>query len=295
MTAPTLPRVSVIAPCYNQAQFLDQHLSSVARATRAFHEVIIVDDGSTHPQTVRDLEVLRSAAPHQEIVLVRQSNAGLAAARNSGIRRSRGEYVKFLDADDLLMPGSLDIQMRHLERLRDEGSRPEQHSVSVCDYFTLNESNAQWELAGEQPSSLGRLTFDDIAFGWERGVSIPIHCGLFTRSVFGGKSPFDENLRSKEDWLFWMGLLADNIEPAFLPKPLAVYRIHGDSMTRKSNIPNASSWLEVAREAHARYPDLFTDDAYKAAITHFKTFYVDRLWRELGPSLPWQVCSRIVS
>lgn len=295
MTTATLPQVSVIAPCYNQAHFLDQHLRSVARATAKFHEVIVVDDGSTHPQGIRDLEALTAAAPHQELVLVRQRNAGLAAARNSGLRCARGEYVKFLDADDLLMPNTIDIQIQHLECLRAQGFRWEKGSVSVCDYLTLDESHAQLAVPADQPSSLGRLTFESIAFGWERGVSIPIHCALFRHAIFGGKAPFNEKLRSKEDWLFWLDLFAEDAGVEFLPQPLAVYRAHQNSMTRGSNIPNAASWLAAAEEARSRYPDLFTEDAYLSAIRHFQTFYANRLWQEFGPSLPWQVYSRLVS
>jgi len=106
MTAPR-PLISVIIPCYNQARFLGEAVESVRAQTYPRAEVVVVDDGSTdHPAEV--------AARYPGVGLFRQQNQGPAAARNTGVRQSKGDYLTFLDADDRLLPDALEIGARHL-------------------------------------------------------------------------------------------------------------------------------------------------------------------------------------
>ena len=97
------PRVSIIVPCYNHGRFLEDALVSVFEQTFASWEVVVVDDGSTDPETLTILANLDLP----RVRVVRQENAGLPAARNTGIRVSRGEFIVPLDADDELLPDYL--------------------------------------------------------------------------------------------------------------------------------------------------------------------------------------------
>ena len=100
------PHVSVVIPCYNQAHFLaDAVRSATARTARV--DVIVVDDGSTDHTAV----VARAL---RDVVVIRQHNGGLAAARNRGLHAALGDYVIFLDADDRLLPGAIDTGVRAL-------------------------------------------------------------------------------------------------------------------------------------------------------------------------------------
>ena len=100
------PLVSVVIACSNQAPHLrDTVRSATARTVRV--EIIVVDDGSTDP-TAAVARTLR------EVLLIRQSNRGLSAARNRGLRASSGDFVIFLDAGDRLMPGAIDLGARAL-------------------------------------------------------------------------------------------------------------------------------------------------------------------------------------
>jgi glycosyltransferase involved in cell wall biosynthesis len=98
------PAVSVIVPCYNHGHFLAEALASIT-STSLQIEIVVVDDGSTDqtPDVVATFET-----PY-DLRFVRQQNAGLSAARNRGIRESRGRYLLFLDADDRLAPGGLEV------------------------------------------------------------------------------------------------------------------------------------------------------------------------------------------
>jgi len=94
--------VSVIIPCYNQAHFLDEAIESVLTQTYPNREIIVVDDGST--DNTAEVAGRYSAVRH-----IYQENAGPSAARNTGVTKSRGEYLVFLDADDRLLPEALEI------------------------------------------------------------------------------------------------------------------------------------------------------------------------------------------
>ncbi|MBP9654383.1 MAG: glycosyltransferase family 2 protein, partial [Rhodocyclaceae bacterium] len=99
-------RLSVVIPAYNYAHLLRRAVDSVMAQLRPDCELLVVDDGSTDatPQLLAEAEALhRPGFRH-----LRQDNAGAAAARNAGLRLSRGDYLLFLDADDELLPGALD-------------------------------------------------------------------------------------------------------------------------------------------------------------------------------------------
>ena len=101
MRAATL--ISVVIPCYNHGPFLAEALRSVATSLPT--EIIVIDDGSTDATA----DVLETFETPHAFRSVRQPHAGLAQARNRGLRESRGRFVVFLDADDRLAPGALDL------------------------------------------------------------------------------------------------------------------------------------------------------------------------------------------
>jgi glycosyltransferase involved in cell wall biosynthesis len=99
----TAPMISVIVPCYNHERFLNEALESIASPGLDI-EIVVVDDGSTDATP----DVVATFETPCELRFVRQQNAGLSAARNRGLRESRGRYVVFLDADDRLAAGGLE-------------------------------------------------------------------------------------------------------------------------------------------------------------------------------------------
>src|SRR5947207_4499749 len=106
MTTVARPLVSVVIPCYNQAAYLADAFRSVV--SRDFPvEIVVVDDGSTD-------DTHAVAAEFASVRTVQQGNRGLSAGRNRGLAESRGAFVIFLDADDRLLPGAIDIAARAL-------------------------------------------------------------------------------------------------------------------------------------------------------------------------------------
>jgi glycosyltransferase involved in cell wall biosynthesis len=107
---PESPVVSVVVPCFNHGRFLRDALASIGTPS-VRTEIIVVDDGSTDSTA----QVLATFESPVEFRSVRQQNTGLAAARNRGLRESRGRYLIFLDADDRLMPGAIDLGLTKLD------------------------------------------------------------------------------------------------------------------------------------------------------------------------------------
>jgi len=95
-----MPLVSIIIPCYNQGRYLAESIGSVLASDFTELEIIVVDDGSTEPETRRILDMLE----YPKTRLIRRANGGLAAARNSGIAEAQGRYILPLDADDRIGP-----------------------------------------------------------------------------------------------------------------------------------------------------------------------------------------------
>jgi glycosyltransferase involved in cell wall biosynthesis len=100
--------ISVIIPCYNHAHFLGEAIESVLAQTYTKFELIVVDDGSTD-------NTFEIASKYREALIIQQKNKGLSAARNTGLKASKGEYVVFLDADDRLLHNALAVNLAFLQ------------------------------------------------------------------------------------------------------------------------------------------------------------------------------------
>lgn len=227
-------KVSIIIPCYNQGRYLRPALSSIIGKNRSALEVIIVDDGSTDANASKYL--LDAELSYPGIVkIVRKDNGGLSSARNVGLAAASGEFIQFLDADDLITPGKIDAQVAHLRLRRDI-------DVSVCN-FLLGDDSCTLFSKPEEAIARFDLSLKDFLYTWERGFAIPIHCGLFRSSTLKGVQ-FDTSARAKEDWLFWTGLAINNVRFAYIPGHWAIYRQHVQSM-RRSYVNMGRAWLQA--------------------------------------------------
>ncbi len=259
--ATALPLVSVIVPCYNQGQYLEDALQSIEAAYRGPLEVIVVDDGSTEPRTIRALQEIEYT--HAAVHILRQANGGLSSARNAGLARAKGIFVQFLDTDDLLVPGKIDRQIEHF-------SIVPRLDVSISDYMLCDETRTS---CSKVVSAISTSTFElaDFLFRWERGLSIPIHCGLFKRETLDAVR-FDESLRAKEDWVFWCTLKLRHAKMAYFPLRGAVYRQHDQSM-RRSYLRMGDSWLCAAAKIRGAMPANLYPGFMDAAVAWHEQCY----------------------
>jgi glycosyltransferase involved in cell wall biosynthesis len=256
---------SAIIPCFNQGKYIFQAVSSLIMATARSLEVIIVDDGSTDPSTARYLSEIQAHYPSL-VKVVQKGNGGLSSARNAGIAQARGQFIQFLDADDLLLKHKIDAQI-------DQLTCNEKIDVSICDYLLCDE---KVDFLSQPINPVRDFTLDlnDFLFHWERGLSIPIHCALFRRASLGNLR-FDETLQAKEDWFFWTSAAHIGMRISRLPGALAVYRQHSASM-RRSHLKMGFSWLQAGQKIqqlvgvdrldfHRSYTDWFANFYHKHA------------------------------
>jgi glycosyltransferase involved in cell wall biosynthesis len=208
-------RVSVIIPTYNRAQLLSEALESALSQTYADVEVIVVDDGSTDTTD----RVLSEYA--NRVVCIRQQNAGPPAARNAGLRVCSGEFVVFLDSDDLLLPQKVELQVAYLR------IRPSIDAV-YGDGYTLNEDGVFGPLEPyvvrfprENPLALVASLLSRNLFA--------INCALVRRCSLPAVGPFDESLTAMEDWDLWLRMVLGGGQIAYEDDKVAVYRRYGNN------------------------------------------------------------------
>jgi glycosyltransferase involved in cell wall biosynthesis len=223
------PLVSVIIPTYNCGPYIADALDSVLTQDYSPMEVIAVDDGSTDDTR----EVL--ARYGDRVRVYSQANKGPAAARNLAVRESRGQYLAFLDGDDLWLPGKLSAQMACL------AARPELKVVfgswfvwrptDAGVYEPLNVSESAPEEGIDETESgwiYSKLLFDSV---------IHIIAAVIHRSVYDTVSGFDESLRTGSDYDFWVRV-SRHFEVTKLRRKVAVYRQNLTSVTHVARPEN---------------------------------------------------------
>jgi len=212
------PTVSVITPAYNQARYLNQAIDSVFQQTFSDYEIIVVNDGSTD-ETAQVL-----AGYGDRIRVITQANAGLSAARNSGLRAAQGEMIAFLDADDLWYPEMLSTTVAHLR------ANPETDFVSgAWDY--INEAGKTIRRVNKPSAEIKPNEHGDFFRTLALGNLFHVAALLFRRNCFDCCGFFDPSLRSLEDWDLWLRLAAHGHKIGLVDTPVSRYRRHSGSMT----------------------------------------------------------------
>lgn len=202
-----MPLVSVVIPCYNQGRFLAESIGSVLSSGYRDLEIVVVDDGSSDPETVRILDELKYPATR----LIRRQNGGLAAARNTGIGEATGRYILPLDADDRIGPDYIGKAVETLER--DSGV-----GIVYCRGERFGAEYGPWRLP--------RFS------RWRMRLGNVIFCSaLYRRADWEAVGGYDESLRRGwEDWDFWLSLLELGRSVRQLPVTGFYYRKHPSSM-----------------------------------------------------------------
>ncbi len=213
--------ISVIVPCYNQAQFLDEALQSVLAQTYVNWECIIVNDGS--PDHTEDVAKKWAAKDNRYIYLYKK-NGGLSSARNSGLEKAKGNYIQFLDSDDILDSTKLELSLQQLESAKNDEVKV---AISNFRMFVDTPENATAPYCNLNNQL---FNFESLLYQWGESFTIPIHCGLFDSSLFKDFR-FPENLKSREDWVMWVSIFHKDCQAVFIDEPLALYRRNIESMT----------------------------------------------------------------
>lgn len=207
------PLVSAIIPNYNYAQYVAEAVESALDQTYESLEVIVVDDGSKDGS----LEVLEKFG--DRIKVITKQNAGVSAARNTGVAASSGEYVAFLDADDAWLPEKIEKQLELFTTVTSVG-------MVHTGVVEVDESGARLrdDTNGMEGSVSGELLL------FERPVILGGGSGIVvSRKAFEEAGGFDTRLSTSADWDFFYRI-ASRFSVGFVPDALLRYRIHGTNM-----------------------------------------------------------------
>ena len=202
-------RISVLVPCFNHGRFIREAIDSIFAQTVQDFEVVVVDDGSTDPQTRETLDRLAG----ERITVLRTENRGLPAARNYAARHSRGEFLCAVDADDKLAPEWFDKAVRTLDERRE---------LAFVSHWLETFGDERWTWKPDRcdlPALLARNAVNGAA--------------LVRRTAFEAVGGYDERMRDGcEDWDFWLRLVERGFAGAIVPEVLFYYRRRSDSMSR---------------------------------------------------------------
>ena len=215
------PNVSVVIPTYNRAKLVMNAIDSVLAQTSPVEEIIVVDDGSTD-DTPFMLERAREANPRMSQVVryFHQDNRGQSVARNKGLQEANGEWVAFLDSDDIWLPEKLEYQLRALQEFENEAGAC---FTDVQFMGTSHDRSTVFELRGEDGRGLTGLIPDSVGLMLDRAGTPPVWVPtLVTKTDLArGVGGFDPKLRfgEDEDFLF---RLACKTSFCFVNRPLVV-------------------------------------------------------------------------
>lgn len=206
-----MAKVSVVIPCFNQAHFIDDAIQSVLAQTYQDFEIIIVNDGSTDPQTDSILESY--AGPR--IKVVHTLNEGLASARNTGINQGTGIYILPLDADDKISNSYMENAVAILDANPNMG-------IVYCQAELFGEKNGEWDLPA--------YSFPEILLG-----NVIFCSGFYRRSDWHQVNGYNPNMKyGLADFDFWLSLIELGREVYQIPERLFMYRQRSGSMNKST-------------------------------------------------------------
>jgi glycosyltransferase involved in cell wall biosynthesis len=238
------PNVSVVIPCFNHGEFLQEAVDSVTSIKRYDVELIVVDDGSTDERTLSEMDELTA----QGVRVVRQENKGLASARNTGILVSEGKYIVPLDADNHLRAGYIEHGIRILDSIPEVG-------VVYGDAEHFGTRTGRWHVGPFDSNRLLESNYIDA-------------CAVYRRSIWIENRGYDGTMpvQGAEDWDFWLSTLEHGWQFAYVPEILFEYRVAEQSMlTRllgsekeledflatKHGLLYRRAWLQALRESRS--------------------------------------------
>jgi len=209
VTAAHCPQVSVVIPSYNSAEFLAEAIDSALNQDIAA-EVIVVDDGSTD----NTAQLMARYAERIEVRYILQKNRGPAAARNTGVRAARAEYVAVVDSDDALAPNSLSKLVSAFER-----SGAGWSMVDIVKFWSGHQEIRRCHIPKEEPE-LAILAEDFIT-----------RMMFFRKTTIERIGMWDENIFGREDWDINIRLLASGEPYVYVQEPLYLHRKRSGSIT----------------------------------------------------------------
>jgi lipopolysaccharide exporter len=220
-------RVSAVITAYNSEAYIAQAIQSVLKQTRAVDEIVVIDDGSSD----HTRQVVAEFA-NQGIKYIQQENKGAGGARNRGIRETSGEFIAFLDADDIWLEDKTTLQLEYLNE------HPQAALVSGFAHW-WNMAKDRVRISGRVPRNMGILRREILVHNVLGNPSM----AMVRRSALADVGLFNEGIRWGQDWELWMRLV-EKYDAGVIPQPVTIYRWHQD------NLSNTRGWERLLSYWH---------------------------------------------
>lgn len=242
------PKVSIVIPTYNQADFLPKAIQSALNQTYRDWEMIIVDDGSTDNTE----EIVKGYKESRIRYIVKKYNFGVSAARNTGIKNSGGKYIAFLDSDDEWFPEKISCQMKIFQK---EDSK----CGVVCTGGYIIKDN-------KKTISIKSISLSSNSF--YRKILLENTVGTSTvlvkKECFEKVGLFDESLKNCEDWDMWIRI-AKYYKFIFIKLPLIKYYIHPGQQSE-----NIFSKVNARKRILFKYQDELNNRKFVYSYHYYK-------------------------
>ena len=263
------PAVSVVIPAYNYGRYLRDAIDSVLAQTYADLEVIVVDDGSTD-----DTAQVAHAYTDPRVRYVFQTNAGLSAARNTGIGEARAPFIALLDADDMWLPEMLATTMARFASL------PEEVGAIGCASHRVDASGVP----------LGGKAFTHGGDRWFSAGDIVLQSRFMPstvvarRTAYAACGGFDTTLRSSEDRDMWIRI-GSRFKIYHCGTPLVLIRKHPTNMSKHADRMRLNMRRVIAKAYAARVVSLWNLPFW---LRVFAIFYFQNAWMQFDEGRFWK-------
>lgn len=250
------PKFSVIIPTYNNAQYLVKAINSVLEQTYPAYEIIIVDDGSTDNTHQLVIDIF-----HDAVKYIYQQNQGVSAARNNGAKAADGDWLTFLDSDDWYLPNRLNDHFVLIENIKGVDLITSEYEYRKNDGTFISLSMDQHpvgrKLLKRNPnkedvvlSNFELKLFAESYFGDTHTISVP-------RKDFIASGGYPVGFSVAEDVYLLLKLCSKSKVIGITFQPVAVYRIHNESITKKDKLKSQFSNVETLKYMN-KNPSLFS-------------------------------------
>jgi glycosyltransferase involved in cell wall biosynthesis len=245
-------KVSVVITCYKYAHYLPLAMDSVLRQTHRNVEVIMVNDGS--PDNTD--EVMQRYLSDPRVVYIKQANAGQAVAKNNGIARATGDFIAFLDADDIWADDKLEKQLPLF-------ANPEV-GVVYCRVSYMDENG--------QPYALEARELMEPQRGWIvqhlfKDNLIPFCAAVVRRECFDTVGVMDTSFRMGIDWDLWLRMSV-KYQFDYVDEPLLRYRVGHSGQMSKNFLVREQDTMRIMKQFIANHPGLLTPATIRWAMAY---------------------------
>jgi len=266
-----LVKISIVIPVYNTEKYVAECIESCLNQTYKDYEIIIIDDGSTD----KSVDIISEYHKNNKnkITLIHKENGGTASALNTGFERMKGEWFKWVSADDVLYPTALETMMDLIEKIPDNTQY-----IYYTDFVEIDQNSKVIKIRREPDRTIHTSDENSVELmyhSYGNGSTSMIH-----RSLFHTVGKFREGLRQAEDLEFWMrACIKFKYQMYHLNLITLSYRRHSESLTSATIIPE---YLELVESFRSEYKQYLTKEQIKYlnklnASTRFRGKIVARL------------------